>query len=206
MVDAVLAQGGFDTAQAPRTMILGWLNEVVGELVVRSKWRRASVAVGTTVAGTSQYPAAASLVEADTVRVGTARANRVSTEQMEDLRSGDSYLYSGRTVFAPYYSGDGSVEGFDIYPTPTEAGLAIVAQGAIVATAIADDSTEVSVVPEDVHGRVVTAAIRLGRERLYGLEVDESLREGLVTVLRERRNARLGGGTQQLVVLRRRRG
>ena len=205
LIDAVLAQGGFDTAQAPRTMVLGWLNEVVSELIARSKWRRASVAVGTTVIGQSEYPAPSNIVEADTLRVGTAKASRVDSEQLEDLQNGDWSVYPGHTVFAPYFSADGNTEGFEIFPTPSTAGLEIKALSAVVGATLADDSNEVTAVPADMHGRVVTAAIGLGRERLYATPADESLREGMVTALRERRNARLGGGVQQLMVLRRRR-
>lgn len=206
MVTAVLDQGGFDVAQAPRATVLGWLQEIVSELVARSRWRREIITVGTTVVGTSQYPVASTVVEADELSVGGARAARVSTDQLWEFQSGDRFTYPGRTVFAPYFSADGLTEGVELYPVPSTAGLTIRALVSASAPTLADDGTAVTALPDDMHGRIVDEAIRLGRRRLFGIEYDESTREGLVVGLQERRNKRLGGGTQQLSLLRRRRG
>lgn len=206
MIDAVLTQGGFDTSQAPRSMALGWIQEIISDAVARAKWRLRLVSLGPTVAGQSQYEVSATYSEVDEIKVGGARVNRVSTEQMWSIQNGDVLLYPGRLVFAPYHDAGAMTEGIELYPTPTEDGLEIKALARVDAVSVVDDSADVLAIPVDMHGRVVDEAIRLGRRRLFGVEYDESSREGLVTVLRERRNSRLGGGVQQLPVLRRRRG
>lgn len=80
IISACISQSGTD---ASRATVLSLLNEAYGTQVVRSRWLREQITVGTTTAGTSDYALSDAAVDILSLKVGSAIYDAATTEQKQ---------------------------------------------------------------------------------------------------------------------------
>lgn len=195
-------EGGFDVPDAD---VLGWLNERHRELVSKAQSLRAEKVLGATVAGQSDYPVEARVVDVRKVLIGSAPWGRASQEDIFDVRAGRARLSGEGGVFAPYYSDDGLANGIRLFPTPESSGASILGLCALMPVDLVIPSVSGSdsapVIPDDfedelLSGTIATGLLRIDeRPDLAG--VFETKFQGAIEGLRRRVNSRVGGGPVQ---------
>lgn len=200
IISAVINQAGTD---ASRATVLSLLNEAYQEQVVRSQWLLENFAVGTVVANTAEYALPDGLVDIKSLKVGSFRYDQIGVEQLWDLGANGTGTYTGRYgLYALTYSASGGTS-VTLYPTPTEAGAAIVALGPASPADLTDSGASVPITPPDTHGSLID-----GTAALVLLRVDErpdlagpftQRYEVVVERLRRRKNSRAGAGMQALL-------
>jgi hypothetical protein len=165
----------------------------------RAQYLTAPVAIGTTVAGTSEYSLGETFIDLAAVRVGGVRYERVSPNEMWDLEdSGSGVTLSGRGgVYAPDWSSTGGAK-IQISPTPESDGDAIEGREVIRLPAPTDWATEDPPLPEDVDDGILHGAVAKGLslqdEALNEAEWHETRFEQAVVSLKTRKHSRIGSG------------
>ena len=201
LVTTVKTQHGVDATDVE---VKAALNDRYVELVVRSRYRMAETAIGTTVSGTSNYDLPSTIADLDTLRVGSSQYHRCGQRDLWDLKydQGRWLAYGVAGVFAPDWTSAGTPQ-VELYPVPSTSGDAITGLCAIEPTALSADS-DVPAVPQEYH-----AAIADGAASRLILRYDErpDIAQGLeqqfqaaITALRARKNSRVGSGPVQIQV------
>lgn len=207
MVTAVKVQGGFDTSGANVTdaVILSWVNAKYREMVARSKFLKASIDLGPTVAADATYDVPETVAEILALRVdGSAEYTRVGHEDMWALRAGSSALTSSdQTAYAPQFTAGGTAQ-VELYPTPGTAGLEISALVVSLPSALTTVPDTTPIVPADYHEAIVGAAIAMGLERQDGrFDLSAGFNaafEAAIGLLKRRAVTRVGQGPVQFKV------
>lgn len=197
LVAAVMDQGGFDETATGSTEdeVKEWINSAYRRMVVRSKWRKAQVELGETVADQAEYalPAGVEDIE-EGILVGGEPWHPVGQKALWHLKYGNASASGG--VWAADYSEDGSVQ-IELYPAPETSGVVISALG-VLAPPVLEDSDDTPIVPSDFHDAIIDGAVATGLRR-----IDERIGEadsfdmrfvGEIENLRRRGNARLSTG------------
>jgi hypothetical protein len=217
-ITAVVDEGGFDTTSTatPDATVRGWINEMVQTALATSKFLKATVDLGPTVADQDTYELPANIVGMRVLRVGPSLPY-MAIPSLEDLwafQSGYASIWPGG--FYGTFSEDSvapltedTTPTITLVPTPTEAGLAIEGIAAVLPPAIeaATLGTYVLPLPEDVVRAIaVDGAIGLGllrSENRADLAAAHTQRaDDAIGVLTKRAGARVGGGPRQMRIVR----
>lgn len=215
---AVTNEGGFDSSATatPAATIRGWINEAIQTALARSKYLKATVDLGPTVAAVDVYDLPANVIGVRTLRVGLSLPYMAipSLEDLWAIQAGHSYVTPGG--FYGTFSEDGVAPlaqddkpTVTLTPAPTAAGLAIEAIAAVLPPVI--DGTTVGTyvlpVPEDhVRAIAVDGAIGIGLSRVenradLAAPFDKKW-EDAVGELTKRARTRVGGGPRQMRIVR----
>lgn len=193
IIGNVISQSGTD---ASRATVLSLLNEVYARQVVESRWLLETVSLGNTVAGTSDYSLADTIIDILALKVGATQFDTATTEQMWDLQGGNAFLSRSAGVWALTYSSTGGVS-VTLFPTPGTSGDAISVLVPATATDLTDSGSVSPVTPADTHGSLIdgTTALILLRidERPDLAQVFEQRYLEATERLRRRKNSRGGG-------------
>lgn len=191
----VKEQGGFDHSDS---VIQGWINDRYRQMVGRSQWRMAQITLGTTIAGTSEYPLPNDVVDLSGLMVGGVTYDRAGQKQLWDLkRTGGS-----QTVFVPDFTSTGTAQ-IELYPNPSTSGATIEGLAALLPSRLVD-AADTPIVPDDLQDALVDGAIATGLRR-----IDEHLPEAdnyeqrftdKTEELRRRLNSRIGSGPHMIRV------
>lgn len=203
IVDAVLAQGGFDVA---RSMAGGWVNEKHREAVAQAQWMQQEVSLGVTVVGDSDYLVPENVVEIEGLYLlddmgQPGHWTRASTAELWALKAGRSSVSGSGGVYSPKY-GTAGEKLVELYPAPETAGVSIITLASVVPEPMVTGASPV--IPVDMHGDLVEGAIGLGLlrmdERGDMAAVYEAKFRAMVQRLARRRIARVGGGASRVRV------
>lgn len=126
LVDAVRTRIGFD---ATETEVLAELNARYKSMCVRAEVFIADVSLGSTVVDQSDYTLATTVAAVKSITVDGVPWRDTGLRQVDGLVSGgqwELWSWSGEGVYA--YEQDQDGHRLRLYPTPDEAGLAIVAR------------------------------------------------------------------------------
>lgn len=205
MVAAVRDQGGFDSSSSnvSAATILSWVNQRYRDLVAKSKWRKAMLALGPTVAGQAQYAIPENVVDVLSLRVDSSRPwGRTNVDGLWQLTASTSYLTGPAPgVFVPNFEADDD-QVIELWPVPETAGLDIDALCALLPAAL--ELADTPRVPEDFHESIVDGAIGMGMERIderhdeakpFNEKFDAATKE-----LARRQSSRVGSGPTQIRV------
>jgi hypothetical protein len=199
IVAAVVAEGGFDTtsSQTPAATVLSWVNAKYRQMVADSKWRKAVISLGPTVAGQSQYAVPDNVVDLRTIRVNGSRTWALaSIEGLWGLQASDLALSSD--AVGAFASSDTAAGGqvIELYPAPDTSGYAIDGMAALLPTDLA--LTDTPIVPADLHQALVDGAIGMGMGRVFERHDAEAVYEQRfqdgVQKLMRRTKSRIGSG------------
>jgi hypothetical protein len=171
IIDAIVQQGGFDTSatDTSRAIILQWVQERYDHALSESGYRKMVVSLGPTVVNQSQYAIPAHVIEIVKLRVDLSKPwLRITTEELWGLQAADGSYLEGDApgAYAPNFEADAD-QVFELWPTPTVAGLAISGLcRTLDATALTDGSGTPGL-PPDLHQRIlVDGSIAVGRVRV----------------------------------------
>lgn len=204
IIDAIKAEGGFDTSSSSvsRATILGWVNDRYLRAVSDAKWRTVELEMGPTVADQAQYAIPTNVVDIRSLQVGTSRPwLRVTTEEMWSLAAGGSTVYDVEGAFAPNFEADGD-QVVHLWPTPSEAGGSIKVLAALIPTALTDSSGSSPSLPEDLQRPIlVKGGVAEGRSLVdertdLAAPYEQSYADG-VSKLKARKSSRVGSGAWQ---------
>lgn len=208
IVTAVQVQGGFDisAADVSTATLQGWVNEVYKEVVAESRWMTAVETLAVTVAGQAAYDLPDSVVDVLGLSLADSSGNPgdwqpVSLEDLWALQRGDLGLSGSGGVYGQTAKAD-STKQVQLFPAPTTSGAAITALVALVPVDLVNGKTPA--IPEDLHGRLVDAAIALGLLRVekrpdLSQPLDARKQEIKDNLVR-RRNSRVGSGGTRIRV------
>jgi hypothetical protein len=128
LVQQVREEYGFD--QTPET-VLRWLNQAHRQMVVRSQLLVASVTIGETATGVTEFDVPANVVSLQSLSIGGFPQTRASYQDILNLRSSTVQLWNSESVgvFAPFHNAFGGLT-LALYPE-FDAGLEIQAIGPI---------------------------------------------------------------------------
>lgn len=207
-VSKVVSEGGFDTSSSNTSAdtVRSWVNERVREALATSKYRKATVEIGPTVAGQAQYALPEHVVDVRALRVASGRRwTRASTEELYDLQGGDAWLRSSPGAFAANFEAD-TDPVVELWPAPDEDGSTITLLAAVSLEAELATGDTIPL-PSDLAQRIaVDGAIALGRRRIderedlaagYELRFEKAVQE-----LSRRANSRMGSGPHQIGIRR----
>lgn len=204
LIAAVKNEGGFDTTTGAVSddTIKGWLNDALRTLVAESQWIKALVELGPTAADEPLYLLPENVLDVREVIVDGKPFGRVGAQEVFAARAYGGYVSDGWGVFAPGYNAAGQAV-VELFPTPSEAGLAVKALAVISAVAMSANSDSPSV-PEDFHPALKAKAIATGLRLIYERHDDADRWErefddpqsgrGAVQRLKRRANSRVGSG------------
>jgi hypothetical protein len=203
IIAQVRSQGGID---ASSDVVRGWVLDRIDRLVSRSHYKRAVRAVGTTVAGESEYALEEEIVDLAKLKVDGVPYTLASIEELWDLKNGVAYQRGrgGGGFFAPSYSSSGSdaAEGFELFPEPDTDGLDIRALVSLRPDVTPDG--EEPPIPREFHHYIRAGAIADGLalmdERIGEAGAFEEVFEQGVVELSKRRKSRIGSGPQQIPI------
>lgn len=162
---------GFDVSGGDVTL-LGWLNARHRRMVERSRCFRKRLAVGPTVAGTSDYTLPPEVLEVRLVEVGLVPYDYASRREVLEVRNASAVFVarSGEGLVARGVSASGS-EVLSIYPTPTVSGTEIAVTGPVrapeltVSGVAGAGATNSPVVPPEFFDALVHGAASTGLKR-----------------------------------------
>ncbi|WCB94493.1 hypothetical protein DSM104299_03230 [Baekduia alba] len=208
IVNAVVTQGGFDTASddVSTATVQGWVNEVYKEVVAESKWMMAVETLAVTVAGTAAYDLPDTVVDVLGLALADSSGNPgdwqpVGLEDLWALQRGDLGLRGSGGVFAQTAKAD-STKQIQLFPAPTTSGALITAMVALVPADLVNGVTPA--VPADVHGRLIDAAIALALLRIEKrpdlAQPLDARKQEIKDILVRRRNSRAGSGSTRIRV------
>jgi hypothetical protein len=185
------------------TDALDVLNEVYVEANAEARWRRASTALTTTVAGQANYPLPIAVVDVIAIRIGTVEYVSASQDQIWGLQSGRLTLEGDGGVFAPDFESGDQVE---IYPAPTTTGASIMAIRVIDPDALTTSPDTTPIFPASLHGRILVdgsiAVIRARTdERIASAAFFQDRRDRGVEQLKLTAVRRVGGMRPRLAQL-----
>lgn len=196
--------GGVDASDGD---VGGEINGKYVELVVRSKFRLATVTVGVTVAAQGDYPLPEADVQLARLRIGTGEYELISRDEQWGLDSGrlDPNRENG---VVGYFSADFDSDGnqtFQIEPAPSTSGDAIEAIVALEPSLLSAD-TDVPIVPRWFRPKIASGALgdllALVDERQDQAAGWQAEFEKAVVDLGRYRRARVGSGVRQIRIVR----
>jgi hypothetical protein len=176
----------------------GWVQEAYRRAATESKWLTKNLAVGTTVAGTADYPIASDVLQLESVVIDGAEYGRVNEFDILDVQHGRAFV--DVPVFAQSFSGAGA-DQITLFPTPTTSGLAITGKAVMVPPDLVTGSGAGSapVFTTDLHSVVLDGAIAIGylrsdeRPDMAG-EHEQRFRDGVLRATRRRVKRASGHG------------
>lgn len=207
VIDAVISEGGFSVADTgvARTTVTGWCHAAYIEMVTESRWALSIASIGTTVAGTTDYALADTIIDVDQVKVGASGRPlpRVGVQDIWELLAADASLAGATTmVWAPSFSSVGAGQ-ITLYPAPDTSGDTIYGLCTSLPSAFTDSSGFTPAIPEDFHRSIVYGALAegygVGEEALDQAAFWRDKFETRIEQLRRRKNSRIGGNTQMSV-------
>ena len=210
IIAAVLAEGGFDQSSANQSaaVVLGWVNDARRKAIEDAKWLKATVSLGPTVAGQSQYAVTEDVVDLLMLQVGGGVPwLRISMEDLEALHAGSGTISGAPGAYAPNFESDADAV-VDLWPAPATAGEAITGVAAITPLDIVAGGTEATVkLPKRFHRDIcVHGAIAEGKllveEDPEAAAISKGIYEAAVELLRRRANSRIGSGPQTVKLYR----
>lgn len=200
LVSRLRAMGALSEAEAKAR-----INQAHKRMVVEGEAVKARVAIGETIAGQNVYSLDRDVAQLLSLRVDGRGYDRKSSDEIDDLGSSDAYVlgYPGR-FFAPEFSASGEGELL-IYPTPTQAGLAITGRAIMLPPDLVND-TDYPSLPADFHedlvdGAMATVLLR-DDERLADAAALEDRFRQRIRDLRGRMTRRVGSGPARIRVTR----
>jgi hypothetical protein len=215
---AVEREGGFDSSSSSTSQgtIRGWINEAVQDALAKSKYRKAVVRFGPTVAGQAQYAIPTNVVNVRTLRVGDSYGYMeiAGIEELWALKGGAASIWPGGFLATYADDAEGSTAEdtkpmIEVYPAPTEDGLVIEGVAAVTPAEITDDTAgtyELPLPADLVRPIAVDGAIGIGKlrvdERADLAAPFEKRRMDAVGELTKRANGLVGGRRAQLRIRR----
>jgi hypothetical protein len=169
----------------------------------RARWLMEELSIGPTVAGQERYAISDSVVDVESLLVGSLPYTRTGAASVYKLKAGLASLQSavGEGVFAPAFAADG-VESVALYPAPATSGDAITALAAVLPTDLS--GTQSPSIPEDIQPYLrdgcVADGLRLIDERLSEANDLEARYETGVALLIQRKHSRIGSGPSSFQV------
>jgi hypothetical protein len=202
IVTGVLQQGGFSVTTAEAG---GWVNEVHKRAVAESQYVKREYSIGNTVVDQAAYDLPAVVIDLAKLYLAaenTGRWERVSIDDMWELRAGRASLSGSGGVFAPKFKTDDTPQ-VELYPPPETAGIAIMVLAAVAPVTMTTGMSPV--IPEDMHGDLLDGAIALGLlrrdERSDAAAAFEAKVERMIAKLTRRKNSRIGSGPSRIRVV-----
>lgn len=183
-----------EVSDAPRDRIEQWINDRYRRMVAESRWRMVETTIASTIAGTSVYAVAPELVDLQSLKVGDVVYTAASRGELWVLRDpNDNKYLSGPGIYVPSFDGAGGA-AIELYPTPGEDGIAIVALSAYVPETLT--GSDVPIIPLDMHDALLSGAIA---ESLRVLDARADLAApyedrflSAIELMRRRSNSRIG--------------
>lgn len=198
LISEVRNAAGIDVDDA-QNRIGRWINLAIRELATRSRWLKAAVEIGPSVAEQGPYTLPASVYEVEDLRVGDRHYIRVGTEQLQNAKAGLLAVRGAGGVFAPQFTSSG-LRQIELYPAPTTGGSNIVATAVVYPNELTG-SDELVQIPEEHHMAIVHKAIATGLsladEHNDAAEYHESKFNAAIEALRRHTNMQVSGTVQQ---------
>lgn len=179
------------------------INQAHKKMVVDGEAIKARVEIADTIASENAYPLDPDVAQLLSLRVNGRGYDRKSADEIDDLGSYDAYAvgYPVR-YFAPEFSASGEGQVL-IYPTPTQAGLAITGRAIMFPPDLVNDSDYPSL-PADFHedlvdGALATTLMRDDERLSDALTLEERFKQR-TRELRGRMTRRVGSGPARIRV------
>lgn len=197
------AAGGLDVTDA---VAGGWVNEAHKEVVAESGWMMAVETLATTVAGQAAYDVPDNIADVRSIMITDATGlpadwQPKSLEDIWGLQRGVVRLVGSGGVFAATAKADGTKQ-VQLFPVPSTSGVAITALVSLIPVDLVNGMQPV--IPVDMHGKLLDAAIALGLLRVENrpdlAQAFDARKEQLKDLLRRRKNSRMGSTPTRMQV------